>query len=153
MIDRLVLSRRELLGAACGLGVLPVGGSFPSLGIRANCAPSPALDPQRIKSIIDEEVSAWRHRVDNNSLRGVAVALYHPRQPPVQRFYHHGEARPQEAVTENTIFCIGSVTKVFTATLLALLRGPEPENLKVPVGRYLPSLRSQQITLFDLARR
>ena len=56
----------------------------------------------------------------------------------------------------NTIFEIGSVTKVFTATLLAAMVEDELVALEDPVQRYLPPavelpVRGRPITLTDLA--
>jgi D-alanyl-D-alanine-carboxypeptidase/D-alanyl-D-alanine-endopeptidase len=44
----------------------------------------------------------------------------------------------QEPVTVDTLYQIGSVTKVFTTTLLAQLRDQGRINLDDPIGKYLP---------------
>ncbi|MEO5799300.1 MAG: serine hydrolase [Gemmatimonadales bacterium] len=61
-----------------------------------------------------------------------------------------------DAMTDSTLFEIGSITKVFTGTLLAdmVLKGEVA--LDDPVSRYLPgwtipAFKGQQITLLDLA--
>lgn len=60
------------------------------------------------------------------------------------------------APREDTIFEIGSITKVFTATLLALLVEERAVAFDDPVNRYLPAdarlpSRGRPITLLDLA--
>jgi CubicO group peptidase (beta-lactamase class C family) len=65
-----------------------------------------------------------------------------------------GDARP---VAENTLFEIGSVTKVFTALLLAdmvyqhELKLDDPVNLYLPDGFVTPQRNGRAITLTDLA--
>jgi CubicO group peptidase (beta-lactamase class C family) len=64
-----------------------------------------------------------------------------------------GHAEPP---TAGTLFEIGSITKVFTATLLALMAGAGEVALDDPVDRFLPDgvrlpVRGRPITLADLA--
>src|SRR5262249_5937065 len=89
---------------------------------------------------------------------GVAVALHTPGQ---DRFFAFGYAdrEAQQPVTEDILFNLGSIEKVFTATLLASQvvdpASPAPKQLTAPVTAYLPpqvgdgALR--QVTLQDLA--
>jgi CubicO group peptidase (beta-lactamase class C family) len=88
-------------------------------------------------------------------LVGVAVGVGH--EGRVWTFEHGrlGPDRPHPPAPD-TIFEIGSITKVFTATLLALLaeRGSvaldDPANRYLPAGAQLP-VRGRPITLLDLA--
>ncbi|MES2305018.1 MAG: serine hydrolase [Gemmatimonadota bacterium] len=61
-----------------------------------------------------------------------------------------------DAMTDSTLFEIGSITKVFTGTLLADMVLKREVALDDPVSKYLPgwtipSFNGQQITLLDLA--
>lgn len=64
--------------------------------------------------------------------------------------------RPTEKVDENTIFAIGSNTKAFTATALALLQQERKLGLDDKVRRYFPAFEmedkyaAQEMTLRDL---
>src|SRR5437588_4246437 len=84
--------------------------------------------------IISEEVELFRKASD---APGVAVALLYDNQ---RLFYNIGDAvRESEIpVTENTIFGIGSVDKVFTATMLAYNVVLGNMQLSDPVVKYLP---------------
>ena len=52
---------------------------------------------------------------------GIAVALYYPNNPDVPAFFHYGLSAPDQGVTRDTIYSLGSVTKVFTSTLASYL--------------------------------
>ena len=64
---------------------------------------------------------------------------------------------PGVALDGNTVFEIGSITKVFTASLLADMAARGEVKLDDPVAKYLPSMvrmpsrNGRQITLLDLA--
>lgn len=72
-----------------------------------------------------------------NDIPGAAVALYYHNQTYL---YNFGvtDRSTQQPVTSNTIFEIGSITKVFTATLLAEQILNHKMNLSDPVVNYLP---------------
>lgn len=52
---------------------------------------------------------------------GISIALFYPGQSDVPGFFGYGSAGPNLDVTADTIYAIGSVTKVFTASLAAYL--------------------------------
>jgi serine-type D-Ala-D-Ala carboxypeptidase/endopeptidase len=75
------------------------------------------------------------------------------------QFYGHGKISNTNTTTvdQNTIFAIGSITKVFTTTLLADMVNQGLIKLNDPIERYLPSniklpqYRGHKITIEDLA--
>jgi serine-type D-Ala-D-Ala carboxypeptidase/endopeptidase len=98
-----------------------------------------------------------RHRVDvKKYATGMAVGIIKNghRSAIVYGKLDAGDSRP---VTENTLFEIGSVTKVFTAILLAdmvfhhELKLDDPVNLYLPDGVVTPERNGRAITLADLA--
>jgi beta-lactamase class C len=52
---------------------------------------------------------------------GISVALFYPGNPEVPNFFKYGSAGPGIDITAGTVYAIGSVTKLFTATLAAYL--------------------------------
>ena len=84
--------------------------------------------------IVNEEVHLLRSAAD---APGVAVALLYDNQ---RLFYNIGDAvrEPQIPITENTFFGMGSVDKVFTATMLAYNVVLGNMQLSDPVVKYLP---------------
>lgn len=98
-----------------------------------------------------------RRRVDvEKRTVGMAVCVVTPNR---QRFVAWGRERLGNArpVTSETVFEIGSITKVFTALLLADMVRRGEVGLDDPVARHLPGdfrlpvLDGRQITLADLA--
>jgi CubicO group peptidase (beta-lactamase class C family) len=74
------------------------------------------------------------------------------------RLYHAGSSGREGLVLDgNTVFEIGSITKTFTAALLAEMVARGEVQLDDPVAKYLPSKvkmperGGKQITLLDLA--
>src|SRR6476646_118609 len=75
------------------------------------------------------------------------------------QFYGHGKISNTNTTTvdQNTIFAIGSITKVFTTTLLADMVNQGLIKLNDPIEKYLPSnvkvpnIKGHKITLEDLA--
>jgi len=96
-----------------------------------------------------------RDRVDTKRAVGiVAATLDHGRST----IYTAGSSgAPGVALDGNTVFEIGSITKVFTASILADMVAKGEVRLDDPVAKYLPksvrvpSRNGKQITLIDLA--
>src|SRR2546423_15292714 len=70
---------------------------------------------------------------------GVSVALYYPGNTGVPGFFKYGLAGPGIEVTNETVYAIGSVTKLLTATLGAYLN---VENINGPLD---PTLAGQHL--------
>lgn len=88
-----------------------------------------------------------------HAIPGLAIAITAQGK---QRFYHYGVASKatQQAVTDQTLFEIGSVSKTLTATLAAYAEAQGSLSLIDSPSRYLPALEGSeldQITLIDLA--
>jgi CubicO group peptidase (beta-lactamase class C family) len=93
--------------------------------------------------------------VDNKQSAGMVVALLDHGQPHIIAY---GPTRPGgPPLDANTVFEIGSVTKVFTTTILADMVVKGEVKLDDPVAKYLPSSvhmptrGGKEITLLDLA--
>lgn len=109
------------------------------------------LSDAEIRRILTERVDTYHQNV------GIVVGIVTPNGRRVFSSGRFGlnDARP---VTGETIFEIGSVTKVFTARLLADMMQRGEANLADPAARYLPAgvtiktnNAGKTITLADLA--
>ena len=104
----------------------------------------------QIKALIDE-------RVDRNKTNAAMVIGFV--DPNGTQFYGHGKISntSNAMVDENTLFAIGSNTKVFTTTLLADMVNEGLVKLDDPIDRYLPAnvtvpqYNGHKITIEDLA--
>lgn len=105
----------------------------------------------------DNLIRGWlAHRVDDCALSpGMVVGVT---QHGEHRFIAHGVAdRAGRPVDQDTVFEIGSITKLFTALLLAdmVCRGTaalnEPVSALLPAGTSVPERNGKQITLLQLA--
>lgn len=93
---------------------------------------SPFEITNQIKALIDE-------RVDKNKTNAAMVIGFV--DPNGTQFYGHGKMSntSNATVDQNTVFSIGSITKVFTTTLLADMVNKGLINLDDPIEMYLPS--------------
>ena len=104
----------------------------------------------QIKALIDD-------RLDKNKTNAAIVIGFI--DPNGTQFYSHGKMSNVNNVTvdENTVFSIGSTTKVFTTILLADLVNKGLVKLDDPIEKYLPSyvtvpqFKGHKITIEDLA--
>jgi CubicO group peptidase (beta-lactamase class C family) len=87
---------------------------------------------------------------------GLAIAVVQDGQVVLQRTYGVRAAGGSERVDENTLFMIGSNTKAYTGTMLALLDSEKKLNLDDKVTKWLPDYRLQDecatrmVTLRDM---
>src|SRR5712671_795164 len=115
-------------------------------GQSARVVPSDA----EIRQILVERVDKYRQSV------GIVVGVIGPSGRRIISYGNlaSGDSRP---LNGDTVFEIGSITKVFTSLLLADMVGRNEVALSDPVAKYLPATvrvperRGEQITLEDLA--
>ena len=107
--------------------------------------------------ITDQIKSLIIDRLDRNKTNAaMVIGLIDPNGT---QFYGHGKSSNSSnaTVNENTIFNIGSITKVFTTILLADMVNKGLVNLDDPIEKYLPSnvivpqFNGHKITVEDLA--
>jgi CubicO group peptidase (beta-lactamase class C family) len=107
--------------------------------------------------ITDQIKALINDRVDKNKTNAaIAIGFIDPNGT---QFYGHGRMSNSSNATvdENTVFSIGSTTKVFTTTLLADMVNKGLVKLDDPIEKYLPSnvtvpqYNGHKITIEDLA--
>ena len=124
--------------------------------------PKPSLqkkiEEQKIFKITDKLKETIQSLVDNNNKTNEAIVIGLV-DPNGTQFYGYGNMSNANHITVNkdTIFAIGSITKVFTTILLADMVNRGLVNLDDPIEQYLPpsikvpSFNGQKITLENLA--
>ena len=118
--------------------------------------PSPTVQQVCKNLISDPIMELIRERVDQGSNVGIVVGVVNPCG---REAFSYGKTAMTggQAVDENTVFEIGSISKVFTATLLAdmVQRGEvsfdDPIELYLPPNVTAPTFNDRSITLIDLA--
>jgi CubicO group peptidase (beta-lactamase class C family) len=110
------------------------------------------LTPDQSMSELDRIV---HERVDTGRSTGIVAGMVFP--DGSTRFVAYGDAGSGARLDEHSVLEIGSVTKTFTATLLADMVGRGEVSLTDPVAGLLPpeasvpSRNGRQISLEDLA--
>jgi D-alanyl-D-alanine-carboxypeptidase/D-alanyl-D-alanine-endopeptidase len=123
--------------------------------------PKPSLqkkiEEQKIFKITDKLKETIQYLVDNNKTNAaIVVGLVDSNGT---QFYSYGNISNSNPITvdKDTIFAIGSITKVFTTILLADMVNRGLVNLNDPIEKYLPTsikvptYNGQKITLENLA--
>jgi CubicO group peptidase (beta-lactamase class C family) len=123
------------------LAILLLLGMWLIGGTGAAPAKSPALTDTQIRTIVDTYA---KPQVESGAATGVEVGITLGSKPP--RFFSYGLARfgtspgDRERFTEDTLFQIGSVTKIFTTNLLGQLAAQQPSVLSEPLSQFASQL-------------
>lgn len=102
--------------------------------------------------LVDQAIAQFMH---DHEIPGVSVAIFDGKNDKILS-YGVMDKNTRQHVTENTIFEIASVTKVFTTTAIALhiLKGEVA--LKDPISKFIPALADKtkaisRVTILELA--
>jgi len=124
------------------------------LAVVAAVLPPPVVASQPMPTDADIRAMLLR-RVATGKNPGIVVGIYENGTTRVVALGRSGA--PNDSLDGNTVFEIGSITKVFTSTLLADMAARGLVSLDDPVAKYLPasvrvpSRNGRSITLLDLA--
>ena len=136
---------------------LALVGATPLAAFAQQQTNTPVAAPREFLS--DAEIlSIIKQRVDDKRSAGIVVGILEP--DGRTRVVAYGDPGPgQPALDANTVFEIGSITKVFTGTLLAQMSEEGKVRLDDPVQKYLPAgvtvpaRGGKTITLVSLAEQ
>jgi D-alanyl-D-alanine-carboxypeptidase/D-alanyl-D-alanine-endopeptidase len=142
---------RKIMKKSALPGVIPAVLLFFTISVYGQTpAESPVPSSEKIRQILVDRIGTTADRV------GIVIGVIEPAGRRVIAVGSAGENRG--AVDGNTVFEIGSITKVFTSLLLADMVERGEVALDDPVAKYLPSdvkmpeRSGRAITLEDLAR-
>ena len=134
-----------------------IEGSFSQGGQTFPFRLSRGAEPAKAAAQALEGFPDWaRKTMADWKVPGLAVAVVKNGEVVLMEGYGVRDVASQAAVTPDTLFAIGSATKAFTATALALLVDDGRLNWDTPVRAYLPSfklkdpLASERMTPRDL---
>jgi len=118
--------------------------AFPAAQQAASAASGPAIDIKAVEALIAERIQA-------GDLVGVSLAVARDGKIVLARGFGHARIDNSRAVTSETMFAVGSVTKQFTAACVLLLSEEGKLAVTDKVARYFPDLtRANDITILDL---
>lgn len=106
--------------------------------------------PNELRATVD---AAVQPAIEQYRIPGLAVAILHKGE---RHFFNYGVASREsgQAVDEHTLFELGSVSKLFSATLGAYAQAEGKLRLSDKASQHLPALRGsafERISLLDLA--
>ena len=98
---------------------------------------------------------AWAARIDSlvrselarTNTPGASLAIVVDGKVAYANGYGVLNTETKQPVTRETMFRVGSVTKMFTGAMLAQLEAAGTIDLKAPVGRYVPELTGRVATV------
>lgn len=113
---------------------------------------APMLGAQSVQHVDAARLDSIVHaHFDNKGLVGLAVGVMHDGKVVLAKGYGMANLERRVAVTPNTMFPIGSVTKQFTCGAVLMLEEEGKLRMTDRVSAYFPTLtRANDITLADL---
>lgn len=106
-------------------------------------------------TLSDTLKETMREKIDNGTHTSLFVGIID--ENGVEQFYYGQTAKDETSIDENTIFEIGSISKVFTSLILADMVVNGEVSLDDPIDKFLPenvktpSANGTKITLLNLA--
>nr|WP_290827138.1 class C beta-lactamase [Halomonas sp.] len=106
-------------------------------------------DSAAIEALVNDTIAPL---MDQHRIPGMAVALSINGQ---QHYFNYGQANQEEGVpvTDETLFELGSISKIFTAALTGYAQSSGALSLSDPASQYLPELEGSafdEISLLEL---
>jgi CubicO group peptidase (beta-lactamase class C family) len=102
------------------------------------CLPTPGLGARRETGLFDDFAPLVRRLMARDQIPGVAVGVVERGRLVFARGFGYRDVDNQLPVTPDTLFPLGSCSKTFTATAIALLADEGRIALDAPVRTYLP---------------
>jgi CubicO group peptidase (beta-lactamase class C family) len=118
-----------------------------------------AIAQKKAKSILKEITGIEKElnkALEISKTRGFAVAIVKGNEIIYAKGFGYSDYENKVPVTTNTVFCVGSSTKAFTASLIGILQDQGKVNLEASPRTYIPELQfynsemNAQITVKDL---
>lgn len=94
----------------------------------------PSFIRDSLDTYIERTMADWQ-------IPGLSICIIKNGKPVVQKGYGVTEAGTNNKVDENTLFMIGSNTKAFTATALAMLEAENKLSLNDKVTKWIPTFK------------
>ena len=132
----------KLIKLLCAMGLLVC-----SMGVDATPTTASVTDPNA--AIVQRTISAFMQK---NNIPGVAVEIYQNGKP-YSYYFGYADRDKKTPVTKDTIFEVGSISKIMTSLLLAQEVDSATVGLNDPVTKHMSQLSDslEDISLLNLA--
>ena len=107
------------------------------------------INPTAVDAIVQDAMKAW-------NVPGASVAIIRGNEVLYVKGYGVKDIKTQQPVTPDTIFAIGSTSKAFTTTAMAMLADEGKMNWDDPVRKHIPWFRlsdpaaNENVTMRDI---
>jgi len=99
----------------------------------------------RYKLLIDEYKELIKSEMQKNNIAGLSIALVDKDGMIWSEGFGYENLKDSVKATDNTLYCIGSITKLFTATALMQLAEKGKLDIDKPVTWYVPELKIKSL--------
>jgi CubicO group peptidase (beta-lactamase class C family) len=99
------------------------------------------LSHQAVRAVLAQLEMFFEAERQRRKIPGLSVAVVHDQDILWSKGFGFADIERRLPATPHTIYCVASITKVFTATMLMQLRDAEKVHLDDPIQHYLPELR------------
>ena len=96
---------------------------------------------QKYDSVLEDLPQKIQESMQQQRLAGVSLAIVDGDEIIYSQTFGYADVEKKIPATRDTVYPIGSVTKVFTATMLMQLCEKGVLNLEIPLKKYLPEYR------------
>lgn len=104
--------------------------------------------PNGTKELVD---ALAQENLEKNKVQGIVVGIITPNEGIRYYTYGYRNRNKTKKMTEDTIFQLGSITKVFTSSLLSVLEDEHEMKLKDPIKMYLrPDFKPKTTWVSDI---
>ena len=122
---------------------LSLGGNAASEGQPESAAAAVARDPE-VRAALAEADALLAAKLEEHRLPGMSAVVVCGQDVLWAKGYGYADLEQEIPATPNTVYDVGSVSKVFTATALMILRDAGVVTLDDPVEKHLPEFQVQR---------
>lgn len=94
-----------------------------------------------VNPVLDKLPQKIQERMQQQRLASVSIAIVHDREILFNQAFGYADVEKKNPATKGTIYPIGSITKVFTATMLMKLCEKGMLSLETPLNEYIPEYK------------
>jgi CubicO group peptidase (beta-lactamase class C family) len=135
------MKRRFATTLAALVAMLASSGAWAASQTPAATQPSSRARPASLDEVvarIDEQLGKI---LVAQKIAGMSVVVIHDQDVLLARGYGHADLASKAPADKATVYRVGSITKVFTATALMQLRDAGKLNLDDPIEKYVPEFK------------